>query len=168
VSCLSEIGRTRLNQAIVIPEEAIPLAGYLVWPNDPKARGALTSSLRAWPEGSEVVPPRLRQIQSDWARVADIFSLHYDLTVGGHQQRRGGPSVGKAVSRGTNLWQAWKAHKDVAHLVTAGTIISADALERAKVKPFGALGLPSNQLQILCRRDGRRKCYRARVLHSLP
>jgi hypothetical protein len=151
--------RTRLNQAIVIwPEQAIPLAGYMVWPNDPKARGALTSSLRAWPEGSEVVPPRLRQIQSDWARVADIFSLHYDLTMGGHQQRRGGPSVGKAValaaasirrrgSRATNLWQAWKAHKDVAHLVTAATIISADAQERVKVKPFGAFGLPSNQLQ---------------------
>ena len=49
--------RTRLNQAIVIwPEQAIPLAGYMAWPNDPKARGALTSSLRAWPEGSEVVP----------------------------------------------------------------------------------------------------------------
>jgi len=47
--------RTRLNQAIV-PEQAFPPAGYMVWPNDPKARGALTSSLRAWPEGSEVVP----------------------------------------------------------------------------------------------------------------
>lgn len=31
--------RTRLNQTIVIwPEEAIPLAGYMAWPNDPEAR----------------------------------------------------------------------------------------------------------------------------------
>jgi hypothetical protein len=31
--------RTRLNQAIVIwPEQAVPLAGYMAWPNDPEAR----------------------------------------------------------------------------------------------------------------------------------
>jgi hypothetical protein len=146
--------RTRLNQAIVIwPEQAIPLAGYMAWPNDPEARGALTSSLRAWPEGSQVVPPRLRQIQSDWVRVADIFSLHYDLTAGGHQQRRGGASVGKAVAlaaasirrrgaRATNLWQAWKAYGDVAHLVTAATIISADALEGRRSSRSERLGFP--------------------------
>ena len=32
-------------------------------------------------------------------RVADIFSLHYDLTVGGYQQRRGGLSSGKSKRR---------------------------------------------------------------------
>jgi hypothetical protein len=151
--------RSRLNQAIVVwPEQAIALVGYMVWPNDPAAREASKSSLRAWSEGSLVVPPRLRQIQSDWSRVADIFNLHSDLTVGGHQQRRGGPSVGKAVAlgaasirsrgaRATNLWRTWKACKDVAHLVTAATIVSADALERAKLKPFGEFGLASSQLQ---------------------
>jgi hypothetical protein len=34
----------------------------------------------------------------DWARVADIFNLHLDLTDGGHQKRRGGPSIGKAIT----------------------------------------------------------------------
>jgi hypothetical protein len=77
--------RSRLNQAIVFwPEQAIALVGYMAWPNDPEAREALTSSLRAWPEGSQVVPPRLRQIQSDWLRVAEILNLYYDLIVGGH------------------------------------------------------------------------------------
>jgi hypothetical protein len=74
--------RSRLNQAIVVwPEQAIALVGYMAWPNDPEARETSKSSLRAWSEGSLVVPPQLRQIQSDWVlRVADIFSLHYDLT----------------------------------------------------------------------------------------
>ena len=48
-----------------------------------------------------------------------------------------------------NLWEKWTTYKDVAHLVTAATIISADAHERAKTKPFAELGLASHQLQPL-------------------
>jgi hypothetical protein len=153
--------RSRLNQAIVIwPEQAFALIGYMGWPNDPQARAASVDIVRGWPQGSKSMPPRLRQIQSDWAAVADIFSLHYDLTKSDHQRRRGGPSIGKAIelaagqsrSRGmrkANLWSRWAAYKDVAHLVTAATIICVDARERAKVKPFGAFGLPRDQLQPL-------------------
>ncbi len=151
--------RSRLNQAVVLwPEQAFSLAGYMGWPNDPDARVASVRVLRDWFEGSKRVSPRLRQIQADWTRVADIFNLHYDLTVGSHQSRRGGPSIGKAIElaaaqskgRGTgkaNLWDRWTRYKDVAHLVTAATIISADAYERAKVKPFGKYGLAREQLQ---------------------
>ena len=33
--------RSRLSQAIVLwPEQAIPLVGYMGWPNDPEARAA--------------------------------------------------------------------------------------------------------------------------------
>lgn len=50
--------RSRLNQAIVVwPEQAIALVGYMGWPNDPEAREASKSSLRAWSEGSQVVRP---------------------------------------------------------------------------------------------------------------
>ena len=74
------------------------------------------------------------------------------LTEGGHQKRRGGSSVGKAIAiaagsiraKGAgqaNLWRAWAEYKDVAHLVTAATIICADARRRAKVKPFGGFEL---------------------------
>jgi hypothetical protein len=153
--------RSRINQAMVVwPEQAFPLAGYMGWPNDPEARAASVQMLREWSAGSKTVPPRLRKIQADWTRVADVFNLHYDLTEGRHQSRRGGASIGKAVelaaaqSNGTgtgkaNLWKTWKAYKDVAHLVAAATIITADARMRAKVKPFAETGLASSQLQPL-------------------
>jgi hypothetical protein len=63
--------RSRLNQAIVIwPEQAIALVGYMGWPNDREGRATSAAVMRAWPEGSRATPPRLRQIQTDWARVA--------------------------------------------------------------------------------------------------
>jgi hypothetical protein len=91
--------RSRLNQATVLwPEQAIPLVGYMAWLNDSEVRAASVAIIRGWFEGSRAVPRRLRQIQIDWARVADIFNLHFDLTEGGHQQPRGGPSIGKAIA----------------------------------------------------------------------
>jgi hypothetical protein len=153
--------RSRLSQATVIwPEQAFSLVGYMGWPNDTNARAASVRILRGWSEGSKSVPARLRQIQTDWARVADIFNLHYDLTAGGHQSRRGGASIGKAIeltaaqSKGigaskANLWNTWKTYKDVAHLVTAATIISDDAYARERTKPFGEFGPSPEQLQPL-------------------
>src|SRR5258708_39275937 len=79
--------RSRLNQETVIwPEQAIPLVGYMGWPNDPEGRAASLAIMRGWLEGSRAVPPRLRQIQTDWARVSDIFHIQLDLTAGGHQR----------------------------------------------------------------------------------
>jgi hypothetical protein len=48
-----------------------------------------------------------------------------------------------------NLWRAWKAYKDVAHLVAAAAVISAQARILASVKPFGKSGLPSGQILLL-------------------
>ena len=108
--------RARLSQTVVLwPDQAIPLAGYMGWPNDPAARGSAVEILRQWADGSKVVPPGLGRIQHEWLRVADILSLHYDLVQGEHQKRRGGASIGKAIalaaaninSRGAgtaNLW----------------------------------------------------------------
>jgi hypothetical protein len=135
----------------------MPLVGYMGWPNDPEDRAASVSVVRRWAEGSRGIPRRLCQIQADWTRVADVFNLHLDLTEGGHQQRRGGPSIGKAIevaaeiirargARPANLWRAWKKYKDVAHLVTAATIISAQARQQAKVNPFGEFGLDADRL----------------------
>jgi hypothetical protein len=91
--------RTRLSQTVVLwPDQAIPLAGYMGWPNDTAARDSAVEILRQWADGSEVVPPGLGRIQHEWLRVADILSLHYDLVQGEHQKRRGGASIGKAIT----------------------------------------------------------------------
>ncbi len=59
--------RSRLNQETVIwPEQAIPLVGYMGWPNDPESRAASVAIVRRWREGSRFIPSRLRQIQTDW------------------------------------------------------------------------------------------------------
>jgi hypothetical protein len=150
--------RTRLSQTVVLwPDQAIPLAGYMGWPNDTAARDSAVEILRQWADGSEVVPPGLGRIQHEWLRVADILSLHYDLVQGEHQKRRGGASIGKAItlaaantnSLGTaasSFWKNWSTYKDVAHLVTAATMICYESRSALIRKPFGPSGLAWNQL----------------------
>lgn len=159
ITDLEHTVRGRLSQgAVMWPLQAIPLLGYMAHPNDPDARAALTETLKGWSAGSTVIPARMRQMQVEWARVADIFNLHHDIKTGAHQERRGGASIGKAItlaaaqiegwgSSEANLWETWTRYKDVAHLVAAATVVTADALERAKIKPFGDFGLPWSQLQ---------------------
>jgi hypothetical protein len=154
--------RTRLSQTVVMwADQAIPLLGYMCCPNDPGSRHDFERTLRSWSEGSEAAPhamPRkLGRIQHDWLRVADVFHLYIDLIEGQHQKQRGGPSVGKAVtlvdanakSRGTgaaSLWKHWATYKDVAHLVTAATLICAEARTSSRNQPFRPGGLGVNQL----------------------
>jgi hypothetical protein len=154
--------RARLSQTVVMwPEQSIPLLGYMCCPNDAEARAPLLRMLRTWQNGSRNdQPPILRKlgrIQHNWLRVADVFHVYSDLISGKHQERRGGPSIGKAItlveanakSRGTgaaNLWKIWSTYKDVAHLVAAATLVFAQAREMAGRKPFGAFGLSPDQL----------------------
>ena len=81
---------------------------------------------------------------------------HYDLVEGQHQARRGGPSIGKAItlveantkSWGTGastLWKFWSTYKDVAHLTAAATLICAEACTRYRNKPFEPFGLRFDQ-----------------------
>jgi hypothetical protein len=158
---LDRLFRVRLSRTVVMwPEQAIRLLGYMCCPNDPSARDALMCSLRSWPLASEAVPPsipnELGRIQHNWLRVADVFHLHFDLVEGQHQARRGGPSIGKAItlaeantkSRGTRaamLWKNWSAYKDVAHLVTAATLICAEARTKFRDQPPGPDGLSMSQ-----------------------
>jgi len=158
---LNTLLTARLSQTTVMwPAQAIPLLGYMCYPNDAAEREALLPTILRWPQASEDMPPtvpkELRRIQHDWLRVADIFHLHRDLVEGQHQARRGGPSIGKAItlveanakSRGTRaatLWSDWSTYKDVAHLVTAASLISAEARTRYRAKPPGPNGLTFNQ-----------------------
>ena len=145
ISDLENLYKHRLSKTVVLwPNQAIPLLGYMCWPNDPAARDQLTLALRNWANGSQLVPPRLGRIQHEWLRIADILHDHYDLHHGQHQRRRGGPSLGKAItlvaatarSRGTrpaNLWKLWEKYKDVAHLVTAAALVCADDVVKQRV-----------------------------------
>jgi hypothetical protein len=158
---LNELFKARLNQTVVMwPEQAIPLLGYMCYPNDPAACEVLRRTLRSWAKESNAtpaaVPKRLGRIQSDWLRVADIFHMHFDLVEGQRQARRGGPSIGKAITLvGTNakswgtghatLWKIWSAYKDVAHLVNAATLISAEARTRYRNKQLEPSGLRFDQ-----------------------
>lgn len=149
--------RGRLSQKIVLwPQQAIPLAGYACHPNDEAARAGLVEVLWGWPEGTETAVDDLPRIQHEWLRIAGALHSHLDLAAGRRQQRRGGTSIGKAitliakraVSWGTgeaNLWRHWTAYKDVAHLVTAAVFICRYVRVLARRKPFGPSGLESNQ-----------------------
>jgi len=158
---LDNLYGTRLSQAVVMrPEQAIPLLAYMCHPNDPAAGDALRRTLLSWSQASEAallaIPDKLDRIQTDWLRIADILHLHFDLVAGRHQARRGGPSIGKAItlvdanakSWGTGastLWKIWSVYRDVAHLVPAAILICADARARYRNKPLGPLGLNLNQ-----------------------
>src|SRR5262245_9473913 len=145
---LENLFRSRLSQTVVLwPDQGIPLLGYMMWPNDPTERDEAMRAVRSWAEGSKTVPRRPGRIQHEWLRVADVFHCYCDLIDGQHQERRGGPSIGKAIalveakakSSGTGaatLWQCWKRYKDVAHLVTAASLICFEARVRA-IGPFG-------------------------------
>jgi hypothetical protein len=157
---LENFFRTRLSTTVVMwPEQAIPLLCYMCFPNDEAARDDLLRTLWSWQDAPK--PPaaldELRRVQVDWLRVADIFQYYCELVQGKHQERRGGPSIGKAItlveanaqSRGTSaasLWKLWASYKDVAHLVTAAALIRVEARKRSSEWPPGLLGLSAPQI----------------------
>jgi hypothetical protein len=104
INDLEDLYRTRLQQKHELRAAiAIPLLGYMGWPNDASAREHAQNMPRAWLDGEEPSEflkqiPRMHQ---NWGRIADIVQLHHGLSEGGHQQRRGGASVGKAIFLGS-------------------------------------------------------------------
>ncbi len=133
----------RLNEEVVLwPCQAIPLLGYMCHPNDETERHGVVNLLCSWPNykgpGQPPVPTKFERIQDNWLKVASIFHIYCGMVDGKHQERRGGPSIGKAItlvaakskSAGTSearLWQLWSDYKDVAHLVTTVAVIYREA-----------------------------------------
>jgi len=140
----------RLMRDLVLwPAQSVPLLGYMAWPNDPVMfERWLEAHRRDDASAISDLTQGLTLVQQHWARIADIVHRHYDLVHGGHLGRRGGPSVGKAIalidakatSKGTGaakLWEIWTTYKDVAHLITAAGLVSAEAKTRHPVAaPF--------------------------------
>ena len=88
-----------IDDLVVWPNQALPLVGYMAWPNDPAAHNRWLVAHRCDDQsGVSELARKLKTVQQHWARVADIVHLHRDLAHGQHQVRRGGSSVGKAIS----------------------------------------------------------------------
>ena len=152
--------RIRLSTTVVMwPDQALPLLCYMCFPNDEAARDDLLRTFWSWQDasGTPSAPTKLRRIQAEWLRVADIFHCYCELVEGQHQKRRGGPGIGKAItlvaskteSWGTkpaSLWKLWATYKDVAHLVTAAALIRTEARKRSRDWPPGLLGLEARQI----------------------
>lgn len=130
---------------------AIPLLGYMAWPDDLHARENGKKNLRAWVLGANVWPD-FRGIHLHWGSIADVVNLHYALNEGQHQVKRGGTSLGKAIflassrtrsrgSRQSTLWRHWTTYKDVAHFIAAVGAVCFDIQQRHREEPFG-IGLP--------------------------
>jgi hypothetical protein len=139
LSEIESLTKDRLTEKFQRSEQAVPLAGYMFYPNDDDARLTLTSVLRSSPDPLWTNLKGMHRIQYRWIRAADVFNLYYDIAIGGHQSRRGGATISKAAhlaakntkSLGTSeptFWSAWSAYKDVAPLVTATILIWANAL----------------------------------------
>jgi hypothetical protein len=159
---LDDFIRTRLSQTVVLwPNQSIPLLGYMCHPNDAEARVRLVRMLRNWSKESQIdqppVPPNLRRIQHNWLRTADALHLLLDLIRGRRQRKRGGPSIGKAITLGAGIakghgtsaasfWKMWSIYKDVAHLVAAASLVTTKARVMAGRKPFGPFGLSLDQM----------------------
>jgi hypothetical protein len=148
---LENLYRTRLQQKPDVHSSiAIPLLGYMAWPNDAVARQNGTEILKNWMNGGDQRPD-FKRIHQHWANVAVIVNLHHALSEGRHQESRGGASVGKAIflaskrirARGAkqpSLWRQWGEYKDVAHLIAAAVLVCFDMQTRNRQKPLG-LGL---------------------------
>jgi hypothetical protein len=150
ITDLESVVKGRLRSDYVKwPEQAVPLVGYMVWPNDEDARNSwIEAHQQNDKTGISALVRKFRNVQQHWARVADIVHLHCDLVQGRHQEARAGASVGKAISlidanaksKGTGaskLWEIWAANKDVAHLITAAVLVSADVQTRHRLAPYG-------------------------------
>jgi hypothetical protein len=150
---LTDLGwliKVRVTKDLIFwPDQAVPLVGYMAWPNAAEMRERWLNAHRCDDQAAiKALAAKLKIVQQHWARVADIVHLHYDLSQGQHQKRRGGASVGKAIalidanakSKGTGaakLWEIWKRYKDAAHLVTAAVLVSAEAQTRNRNEPYG-------------------------------
>jgi len=138
-----------MHDLVLWPDQAVPLLGYMAWPNDPAMFERWLEAHRRDDESAiSELTQGLTLVEQHWARVADIVHLHYDLAQGRHQMQRGGASVGKAIalidanakSKGTGtakLWEIWATYKDAGHLIAAACLVSAEAKTRHPVPaPF--------------------------------
>ncbi len=149
IADIAAFTNARLAGEFKSSEQGLALAGYMFYPASEDARTSFESALRTSADRLKLNLKGMRRIQCRWLRVADVFHLYYDTATGGHQSRRGGATISKAVhlaaknskSVGTSeptFWSAWKAFKDVAPLVTATVLIWDNARRVSNDEYLGA------------------------------
>jgi hypothetical protein len=120
ISEIKSLTNARLNEKFSLSGQAAALAEYLFYPASEQARSSFGSALRSYADPLRLNLKGMRRIQYRWLRVADVFELYYDMAIG-HQSRRGGATISKAVhlaanntkSLGTSestFWSAWNAY----------------------------------------------------------
>lgn len=149
IADIDSFTNARLGEEFKLREQGLVLAGYVLYPANEEARLSIGSELRSSADPLRLNFKGMRRIQYRWLRAADVFYLYYDLAVGGHQSRRGGATISKAVhlaakntkSLGTSeptFWGAWKEFADVAPLVTAMVLIWDNARRVFRDEYLGA------------------------------
>ena len=149
IADIAAFTNARLAEEFNLSKQALALAGYMLYPANGDARASFEAALGSVPDPLRLNLKGMSRIQYRWLRVADVLHLYYDMAVGGHQSRRGGPTISKAVhlaaqntkALGTSeptFWSAWKAFKDVAPLVTATIIIWNNARRAFRGEYLGA------------------------------
>jgi hypothetical protein len=149
IADIESFTNARLVGEFKLSEQGSALAGYMFHPAGEVARASFGSALRSTADPLRLNLKRMRRIQYQWLRVADVFHLYYDMAIGGHQSRRGGATISKAAhlaakntkSLGTSeptFWSIWAAFKDVAPLVTATIIIWDNARRVFRNEYLGA------------------------------
>lgn len=134
IADIAAFTNARLVEDFKLSQQGSVLAGYMLYPASEEARASFGSALDSVPDPLRLNLEGMRRIQHRWLRVADVFHLYYDMAIGGHQVRRGGATISKAVHLAAQntkalstseptFWSAWKAFRDVAPLITATIII---------------------------------------------
>jgi hypothetical protein len=97
IADIATFTNARLAGEFKFSEQGSALAGYMLYPSSEVARASFGSALRSSPDPLRLNLMGMRRIQYRWLRVADVFHLYYDMAIGGHQSRRGGATISKAV-----------------------------------------------------------------------
>jgi hypothetical protein len=149
IADIAAFTNARLAEQFNLSQQALALAGYMLYPANEHARASFEAALGSVPDPLRLNLKGMSRIQYRWLRVADVLHLYYDMAIGGHQSRRGGATISKAVhlaakntkALGTSeptFWSAWKAFRDVAPLVTATIIIWDNARRVFRNEYLGA------------------------------
>ena len=102
LSCFWRLSTT----AVMWPDQALPLLYYMCFPNDEAARDDLlrTFGVGKTPRGRRTLLAGSKP--SGWG-LRIFFQLYCELVDGQHQARRGGPSIGRAITLVAAKTESW-------------------------------------------------------------